>query len=336
MSSRPGGTELEARPANGDFLIGGLRPPSRGDFESDSQLPVKVASPVTWVGGKGRLLKHILPFIEPHPGESVYVEPFGGSGVVLINKERHPCECYNDTDGDLVNLFRVIRDPDGVVHLWWELINTPVSRQEFRDALELGRQPHSPLTPVQKAASFVTRCRQRFGGGMTGTAHSDNDRSWGTTRMSNRGMGSTVSRWLTALEDFPAVHRRVATVVVDQQDAVRCVGQWDSPSTLFYCDPPYVGHEDYYQGGFDEAAHKRLAEALNAAQGRAVVSYYPCDLVEELYPAKRWRRHRVETIATACGNKKRDPNGKAPKARECQKRIELILTNFDPRTRRKL
>lgn len=134
------------------------------EFEYDR--PSKLPSPVTWIGGKGRMLKKLEPFIEVHPGEINYVEPFGGSGVVLLNKAPHPSETYNDTDGDLVNLFRVIRDPDGVVHLWWELINTPVSRMEFADSLKAGK--HSPLNPVQQAAQFVIRCRQRFGGGMTG------------------------------------------------------------------------------------------------------------------------------------------------------------------------
>jgi len=128
---------------------------------------VKLPSPVTWIGGKSRLLKYILPLIRPFPTEALYVEPCGGSGVVILNKEPHPSETYNDADGDLVNLFRVIRDPDGVVHLWWQLINTPVSRQEFGEALEAAKN-YSPESPVKRAAQFVIRCRQRFGGGQTG------------------------------------------------------------------------------------------------------------------------------------------------------------------------
>lgn len=235
----------------------------------------RLASPISWIGGKARLLRHILPLIKPHPGEQIYVEPFGGSGVVLINKDPHPCEAYNDTDGDLVNLFRIIRDPDGVVHLWWELVNTPVSREEFRDALAAAGKNYSPLSPVKRAAAFVVRCRQRFGGAQTGSTHTDTDRCWGTTRGSSRGMSSHVSRWLKALEDLPQVHRRLATVVVDEQDGIRCIRQWDGVQTLFYVDPPYVGAEDYYQGGFQAEDHQRLSEALNGLQGKVVLSYYP-------------------------------------------------------------
>jgi hypothetical protein len=59
-------------------------------------------------------------------------------------------------------------------------------------------------------------------------------------------------------------------------------------------------------------------------------------LVDELYPRDRWLRRTVQTNVTACGNKARDPNGKATQAKACQGRTELILTNFDPATRRRL
>jgi DNA adenine methylase len=282
------------------------------------------------------MLGHILPLITPKPGEACYVEPFGGSAVVMLNKLPHPSETYNDTDGDLVNLFRIIRDPDGVVHLWWELINTPVAREEFGAALEAKRQNFSPPDPVRRAAQFVIRCRQRFGGGQSGVAHMDTDRSWGTARQSSRDMNSCVSRRLATMLALPQVHRRMMTVVVDNQDAVRCITQWDSAATMFYVDPPYIGAEDYYQGGFGADDHARLADALNAASGRAVVSYYPRPTLDALYPEKRWYRQAVRVYATASGNAPRAPGSPAIKLSAVQRRVELILSNFDPRTRKRL
>lgn len=290
---------------------------------------MKLPSPITWIGGKSRMLTHLLPLLRPAPGEHCYVEPFGGSGVVMINKLPHPSETYNDTDGELVNLFRVIRDPDGVVHLWWELINTPVSRQEFGDSIDPSKV-YSPENPVKRAARFVVRCRQRFGGGQTG-ARNDTDRAWGLSFNSARGMNDCVSRWLATMLHLPEVHRRLGTVLVDHQDAIRCVRQWDSPSTLFYCDPPYFGAEDYYQGGFGAADHKRLAEALGSCAARVVLSYYACPELDVFYPAERWIRLKIRTRATACGNRRK---GEVTKAGT--ERTEVILMNFDPKTRKKL
>ena len=185
-------------------------------------------------------------------------------------------------------------------------------------------------------SDHVISCRQRFGGGMTGSSHRDTARSWATTRLARKGMNEFVAKWFSTMLHLPQIHRRLCTVVVDQQDASRCIKQWDTPSSLFYCDPPYVGHEAYYQGGFGEADHERLGEALNAIAGRAVVSYYPCPAVDKLYPATRWHRKAIQVFTSACGNQPRDPHGEPVKAKACQRRTELLLCNFDPATRRRL
>ena len=36
--------------------------------------------------------------------------------------------------------------------------------------------------------------------------------------------------------------------------------------------------------------HKELARALNAAKGKVAMSNYPCEFMNKLYPAPRWRR----------------------------------------------
>lgn len=334
MMQKPGGTVLVTRPAR-DTENGGLRPPGHsGHSRFDQTVIRKIRSPITWIGGKGKFLKHILPYIEPRPDETHYIEPFGGSGVVLLNKSPHPCETYNDTDSDLVNLFQVLRDPDRVVHLWWELLNTPYAREEFREAIASTK--HAAEDPVIRAAQFVIRCRMRFGGGIPGKARSDTDRSWGISHRCNRGMNDIVSKWLSTMLELPRVHRRLATVVIDHQDAARCVKQWDGPSTLFYVDPPYVGTENYYQGGFKLEDHGRLAEALNAAAGRVVLSYYPHPILRQLYPSTRWHWRRVATISSACGNAPWKPGDPPTHARECQRRTELIISNFTPGSRRRL
>ena len=47
------------------------------------------------------------------PPHTTYLEPFFGSGAVLFTKERSQLETVNDLDGEIVNLFKIIRDrPD--------------------------------------------------------------------------------------------------------------------------------------------------------------------------------------------------------------------------------
>ena len=85
-----------------------------------------------WHGGKWLLAPWIIGHFSEH---RVYVEPFGGAGSVLMRKPRCYAEVWNDLDGEVVNLFRVLRSARAQ-----ELVDvirlTPFARDEFVAAYE--------------------------------------------------------------------------------------------------------------------------------------------------------------------------------------------------------
>ena len=64
--------------------------------------------PLIWYGGKGLLAQKLVPLLPQH---RIYVEPFAGGASVLFAKPPSPVEVLNDVHGDLVNFYRVLRDP---------------------------------------------------------------------------------------------------------------------------------------------------------------------------------------------------------------------------------
>lgn len=109
------------------------------------------------------------------------------------------------------------------------------------------------------------------------------------------------------------------TVMIDNRDFRDIVRVYDSPTTLFYVDPPYIGREKYYalteaDREKPERLHRDLAEILNNIYGKAIISYYYHPFLDELYP--NWRR---ETFTSA----RQVVNGNNNIAEE------LLLMNFD-------
>jgi DNA adenine methylase len=242
-------------------------------------------------GGKWRL----APWIISHfPEHRVYVEPFGGAASVLMRKPRCYAEVYNDLDGELVALFRVLRDEGMAARLVRALRVTPFAREEFVLSYE-------PTTdPVEQARRTVVRSFMGFGS----NAH---NRKTGFRANSNRSGTTPAHDWVNYPNSLATVVERMSGVVVESRDWSRIIAQHDTPRTLFYVDPPYPkgtrsDEGDDYSTEMTDDDHRRLASTLHKVSGMAVLSGYACDLYDrELFAD--WRR--VEKATHADGASKR-------------------------------
>ena len=231
----------------------------------------------------------ILQRFPPGFRNMMYVEVFGGGGSVLLNKERSVREVLNDANGNLINLYRVVREhPD---ELKDRLLYVLHSREDFKIAQrrleeatgrcfpvlpqqdgnssdsqgKLAEKKPEVSSPVLRAADFYQVVRQSYAG--------------------NGKQFSAVARSMWA--GFPAIDRvagRLQGVTLEKEDFGVIFQRYDSPNTHFYIDPPYVYTEDYYPGNiFLRSDHQRLAAILLRAEGLWLLSYNLCPEVLELY-----------------------------------------------------
>jgi len=260
-----------------------------------------------WYGGKFSHLDWLLPLL---PVCHHYCEPFSGSGAVLLNRAPSPVETYNDLDGEVANFFRVLRDDKE--RLVEAIGLTPFSREEFAIACEID----PVLTPLERARRFFVRARQV----RTGLAQTASLGRWANCINTSRaGMSGVISRWLGSIEALPEIAERLLHVQIENRPAVDVIRLYDSPDTLFYCDPPYVhltrGNHNAYGYEMTDDEHRDLAQVLNKVQGQVAISNYQCELMEDLYPAPKW----VKTVAP----EKTIHSTKG-------KRSEMLWTNYEP------
>ncbi len=234
-----------------------------------------------WYGGKFNHLEWLLPRL---PAAHHYCEPFAGSGAVLLNRSPAPIETYNDIDGEVVNFFRVLRDRGP--ELQRAIALTPFAREEFHNAITASAKGASEL---ERARRFFVLARQT----RTGLAQSATLGRWANCKETSRaGMSGVVSRWLGGVEGLSDIAERLLRVQIENRPALDVIRLYDSPKTLFYCDPPYLhdtrGDNSAYGYEMVDSEHVDLSAALRRCEGKVAVSGYRNDVMDQLY--RDWTR----------------------------------------------
>ncbi|PVZ19967.1 MULTISPECIES: DNA adenine methylase [unclassified Pseudomonas] len=245
---------------------------------------------IRYHGSKFRLAPWVIQHL---PAHTCYVEPFGGAAGVLMQKARSYAEVYNDLDGDIVNLFRVLQDQVARAALFEAVVLTPYARAEFERAWEPAQ------SPIERARRTIIRAQMGFGSagatkGATGF-RIDTKRDYGTAQ----------SLWAQYPASIAAVGERLAGVLIENRPAIEVMRAHDAPTTLHYVDPPYV-HDTRYRGAsngryyrheMDDGQHAELLNALLELDGMVVLSGYPCELYDQALAG--WTRHSTSARISA-------------------------------------
>ena len=166
---------------------------------------------MSWVGGKKALREQIVRLF-PAQYER-YIEVFGGGGWVLFHKNPgRDFEVYNDRNSLLVNLYRCVQEkPEELKAALKYALN---SREEF-ERIRAALARDSPASDVQKAAWYYQIIRYSYASALTSFAGRPHD------------------MW----DNFPLIdraHRRLAKVVIENQDFEALIRHYDREQWLLY------------------------------------------------------------------------------------------------------
>lgn len=241
-------------------------------------------------GGKYRIADWVLAHF---PAHSVYVEPFGGAAGVLLQKEPVAAEVYNDMDSEIVNVFRVLRDPDSAKRLSHACSYTPYAREEFN----LSQVPCDD--PIEQARRTLLRAWASFG-----SAGATRGRSGMRTYTRPDGKHSDVAKcWARIPAVIPQFSERFRNVVIENRPAMDVMAQHDTPETLHYIDPPYLpetrssGSTGYYRHEMTLDDHEALLEFVKTLKGFVLISGYDSALYNNRLSG--WRRVALATSGSS-------------------------------------
>ena len=214
---------------------------------------------MSWYGRKATFLPWLLPLL-PTADIDTFVDAFGGSGSVICSRQPVARNIYADRDQQLVDLFGLLQDRAAAERLVAALRLTPWHRAEYDRALG-GR---STDTPHERSRQFLVWAVQR--------AIMTADAAW---RFHRRAHTTDILRpWAAVADELLAIQPATECLTVLHRDGLAVSHVYDSPSTLHYFDPPYLGFDTVYQHRFDRAEHQRLAHAAHHRTGRVTISGY--------------------------------------------------------------
>ncbi|MBU5677754.1 DNA adenine methylase [Alkaliphilus sp. MSJ-5] len=251
-----------------------------------------------WPGAKWSIANKIVDLMPEH---KIYLEPFFGSGAVFFSKAPCNTEILNDLDGEVVNLFKCIRDnPDELARL---VYFTPYSREEYKESYNRSG------TDLEKAMQFLIRANMARAGMQYYFS------SW---RHAGPVLGATCKQrvtgdWNKVTEKIMEAAVRLKYAEIENSNAISLIEKYNRKDCLIYVDPPYLlstRKQRYYNVEMtEEQEHEELIKALKGHSGPVLLSGYNSELYNDLLEG--WGRKEIPT-----------------QAEQGRRRIEIVWANY--------
>ena len=261
-------------------------------------------SPIRWYGGKGNIAKYILPLMPTH---ICFCEVFGGGASLLFAKQPSRVEIYNDVDSAVVQFFRVFQDIESFKHFKHKCFYTPYSRKLFYEYRDTWQQQSDPIEKVYRW--FIVQ-KMAF----NAMFHNPIPSFYSHDNKANN-LKNTVDMLDSYVE-------RLRSVQIENDTWDRIIDRYDTTTTLFYIDPPYLPStrksKDMYVHEMSSGDHEKLVDKLKDVTGKVLLSGYP----NTLYNSLGWRQSEMKTVATSVARKGNEGN-------KNKQRVECLWYNYE-------
>lgn len=207
---------------------------------------------VSRIGGKRYLYKTIISEMPEH---DTYVEPFLGSGIVFYNKPPSKVSVVNDLDKRIYE-----------IHSWTKQYGDKIGKIQYH----------------LSEAEYYTLLNK--------TEDTDPDELIRRIKVSACSwMGRPYYAKFPAHEnalhtkDFPYYAQRLKDTFIFNQSYESVIKEYDSPTTLFYLDPPYENSKHTTDSAYESINYDDLLKVILTIQGKFILSINDSPRIRELF-----------------------------------------------------
>lgn len=261
---------------------------------------ISFRTPVTYYGGKQKLVPYILPRIPQHVS---YIEPFAGGAAIFFAKQPSEIEVLNDTNKELINFYRVVQND--FVALEKEIRISLHSRDLHRKAMVINA--HADLfTEVKRAWAIWVLSSQSFCAQLDG--------NWGYDKTENRTTKLIQAKKERFTEELAI---RLQNVQIEATDALYVIRSRDAEQSFFYCDPPYYNSDCGHYNGYSLQDYENLLATLVKIKGKFLLSSYPSEILLKYAKKYGWYMWSLEQKVTVNA-----------KSGYLKRKVEVLTANY--------
>jgi DNA adenine methylase len=268
-------------------------------------------TPITYYGGKQKMLKYILPLFPKH---EQYVETFLGSGAVFFAKHISKHEVLNDLDGRITNFFKVCQSDD-FYKLQRMIQSTAHSEIPYLHSKDIMNGKKEAKDNIEFAWAFWVQTSLTFASQISGGfAFANSDMQ---VKRSNNKRDVFTDK----------IMKRLQRVELFQRDAVELIKLKDGKNVFFYNDPPYVSSDQSHYSGYTEDHFIQLLEALANIKGKFLLSSYPEPVLAEYVEKYNWNRKDIQMKTSVANVNVSEHNTNTVR----KAKTEVLTWNYDQR-----
>jgi len=256
-------------------------------------------TPLSYYGGKQQLSATILKLIPDH---KIYVEPFIGGAAIFFAKEPSESEVINDTNGELINFYEVLKRDFSALQKEVEI--SLHSRKLHQKADVIYNHPDM-FDRIKRAWAVWMLANSSYGAKLNGAFSYDRK-------------GKTSLCINNKRESFEVDYaNRLQNTTIECCDALRIIQTYSTEKTFFYCDPPYVGADQGHYDGYTQDDFIRLLDILSKLEGKFLLSSYRNPALTECIKKYKWESVEIKMHLTMS---LRYPNKR--------QKIEVLTANY--------